>query len=611
MSNKRFELEQIYLAAKAAYYDGEPIMSDDEFDRLEQELIELGSTAHLIVGADDRKAKFSHPSPMLSLAKFQATLDGTPPTEQAERWMANTKAKKFEVTPKFDGNAANVIYTNGKLVQILSRGNGLLGRDITDKVKHNVPETISLQGTVEIRGEVCISIMKFNTKYSTFKNPRNLVAGCLNRDDNPAETIHDLDFIPVEVRQILNGETVYHTVDVISGLKHKPFITEINESQSFQTVFQIMTDYRENLSDYQLDGFVIKTPTEFRADLGENSHDPNWAIAIKFPPKEAITKIIGISWQFGKTGKVTPVAIMEPVDLDGTTVSRASLCNYGFLKNKGAVIGSIVSIAKAGDIIPQIQNVLSTPSEIHIEHPTHCKCGSELVIKDIHLMCINPDCSSKAKSKFHMGVNILGIDGVGGSMINSLWDAGIRNSLDLLNPNIANKEYLINAGIKDSKILDNMLKEIQKITDIHPIKIILSMGIDGMGNTIAKELQKYLTGQSYSFHGLQKDVITGFEEGGWKRNRYNDLAAEVSKWINIIQPETISEDSIAFEMSGSPKAFGYKTKDEFVAAAKLKGYHHTSLSSAKVLFVEDVNNLSGKIKAAQSKGVQIKCYSEI
>jgi NAD-dependent DNA ligase len=89
MSNKRFELEQIYLAAKAAYYDGEPIMSDDEFDRLEQELIELGSTAHLIVGADDRKAKFSHPSPMLSLAKFQATLDGTPPTEQTERWMAN------------------------------------------------------------------------------------------------------------------------------------------------------------------------------------------------------------------------------------------------------------------------------------------------------------------------------------------------------------------------------------------------------------------------------------------------------------------------------------------------------------------------------------------
>ena len=164
--NQRFDLEQLYFQAKESYYLGEPIMSDDEFDRMEQELINLGSTAPFIVGADDRKAKYSHPSPMLSLGKFQAAADGTPPTESANKWMANTGAKKFEATPKFDGNAANVIYANGKLIQILSRGNGTKGRDITDKVKHNVPATISLSGTVEIRGEVCIKKSTFNAKYS-------------------------------------------------------------------------------------------------------------------------------------------------------------------------------------------------------------------------------------------------------------------------------------------------------------------------------------------------------------------------------------------------------------------------------------------------------------
>jgi DNA ligase (NAD+) len=609
--NKLFDLEQLYLTAKAAYYEGDPILSDDEFDKLEQEIINLGSTAHLIVGADDRKAKYSHPSPMLSLAKYQATLNGIPPTEQATKWMENTKSKVFEVTPKFDGNAANVIYSNGKLVQILSRGNGIKGRDITDKVKHNVPQEINIPGNVEIRGEICIATDNFKgEKYSAFRNPRNAVAGILNSDSYSAEFLNELDFIPVEIRQTVNGKVHYHTVELIEGLKFKPFSLSISLND-FVQAYNTLLHFRECISQYQLDGFVIKAPTEFRETLGENQHDPNWAVAIKFPPKEAITKIIDISWQFGKTGRVTPVAIMEPVDLDGTTVTRASLCNLGFLKAKGAVIGSIVSIAKAGDIIPQIQNVISTPSEIIIDHPTQCKCGSELVVKEIHLLCINPDCSEKARFKFHYAVNVLGLDGVGGTMINSLWDAGYRNALELLDTTKTNKASLIKAGIKNSKTLDNMLIEIAKITDIRPIKIILAMGVEGMGNTVAKELEKLLTEQTYSFHGLQKDVIAGFEEGGIKRKRYQELYDYVSNFVNIILPEVISTESIPFEMSGSPKAFGYKTKDEFVAAAKLKGYHHTSLSSAEVLFVEDVNNLSGKIKAAQAKGIKILGYSDI
>jgi len=613
--NQRFDLEQLYFQAKESYYLGEPIMSDDEFDRMEQELINLGSTAPFIVGADDRKAKYSHPSPMLSLGKLQAAADGTPPTESANKWMVNTGAKKFEATPKFDGNAANVIYANGKLIQILSRGNGTKGRDITDKVKHNVPATIILSGTVEIRGEVCIKKSTFNQKYANeFRNPRNYVAGVLNRDDNSDTTISELDFLPVEVRQQIDGDATYLQPTDIKGLKfaaHSIYIDLADSINNFEFAYSSMKTYREEISEYPLDGFVIKAPIDFRYKLGENSHDPNWAIAIKFPPKEAITKIVDISWQWGKTGRVTPVAIMEPVDLDGSTVSRASLFNLGFIKGSGAMVGATVAIAKAGDIIPQILRVITPAPNTVLDHPTDCKCGAKLEVQEVHLICVNPDCSAKAQNKFHTGVNVLGLDGVGGAMINSIWEAGFRNPLDLLDPTKFNKEILIFNGVKNSKTLDNMFKEIAKIKDIHPMKLILCMGIDGMGHTVAKQLENYLTGLPHSFHGLQKDVIAGFEPFGSKRLQYNAIVAAVSKYVNIILPEQVAADSIPFEMSGSPKTAGFKTKDEFVAAAKEKGYHHVGMSSAKVLFVEDLNNLSNKIKTAQSKGVKILQYSDI
>ena len=615
--SQTFELEQLYLQAKEAYYSGFPIMSDDEFDSLEKELLSVGSTAPHIVGANDRKAKYSHPSGMLSLAKHQAaTVDGklVLPTASAVNWMLGTGCGLFEISPKFDGNAANVIYVNKKLHQILSRGVGNKGRDITDKVKHRVPKTIDLDGTVEIRGEVVLAVEIFNAKYSSFKNPRNLVAGILNRDDNPAETIADIDFVPVEVRHHQPAEILH--IEMKEFLKTweftKPFITYLNPSaDQFEIVYKLMEDYRINKSPFQLDGFVIKTEAKLRLTLGENSHDPNWAIAIKFLPKEAITKIIDISWQYGKTGELTPVAIMEPIDLDGSTVSRASLFNYGYLINKAACPGAIVHIAKAGDIIPQIIKIV-TPGDItKINHPTTCQCGAKLKIDGIHLYCPSDDCSVKNWYKFYLGVRSLGLDGVGAAMIQQFWDAGFKNALDLLNPAKMNRSQLIKLGIKDGKILDNMIKELTKVTELRPKDIIITMGFEGMGNTIATQLGNYLSGVPHDFKGLEKAVIAGFEPGGSKRLAYNKLVNEISGFVKIIMPEKIAEGSIGCEFTGSPKSAGYKTKEDFLAAAKAKGYHHVGLKDAKVLFVDDLNSNSSKMTTAKAKGIKIMLYSEI
>jgi len=604
----RFELEQLYFQAKEAYYQGEPIMEDDEFDVLEQELLTMGSTAPYVVGANDRKAKYSHPSPMLSLAKFQAALNGEAPTQQAQNWMNKIGKVSFEVSPKYDGNAANAIYQEGKLLQVLSRGNGTKGRDVTSKVRHNFPEEISILGTVEVRGEVVVKISTFQEKYSEYKNPRNYVAGVLNRDENSDSVIADLDFIPLEVRVHSNEGFTFGELDL--GFKHQPYAFQIL-AEEFEEGYRRMETYRSQ-SEYQLDGFVVKAPNELRPQLGENSHDPNWAVAIKFPPKEAITKILSISWQYGKTGEVTPVAVMEPVDLDGSTVSRAALFNYGYLKSKGAFPGATVAIAKSGDIIPQITRVVLEGSMENLVTPKTCKCGSELVIKGIHLICENLTCENVAYHMFAQGINRLDLDGVGGSMIRQLWNAGYRSPVEILNPTKFTRERLFaNSVLKPGKLVDNMFKEIEKITELKPADLILMLGFPGMGHTSAKQVGNMLSGVKYNFSGLEKSVVAEFGLGEKKRELYESAVQELSQFIQITLPEKISEDAIPFEMTGSPKSFGFKTKEEFVAAAKAKGYYHTSLKDAKVLFVDDLNTSSNKMKTAQSKGVKVMLYSDI
>ena len=610
--DQRYSLEQLYFQAKEAYYSGESIMSDDEFDHLEKELISLGSDAPYIVGADDRKAKYSHPSPMLSLAKYQATLAGDPPTEQAQAWMDRIGKVSFEISPKYDGNAANAIYQDGQLLQVLSRGNGTKGRDVTDKVRHNLPDVIGILGTVEVRGEVVIKVNTFNEKYSEYKNPRNYVAGVLNRDENPASVLADLDFIPLEVR-VHSDEGILFVNPNLPGFKYRPYTIYIGGFPGqFADAYKTMEDYRINRCEYQLDGFVVKAPNDLRPGLGENSHDPNWAVAIKFPPKEAITKILSISWQFGKTGEVTPVAVMEPVDLDGSTVSRAALFNYGYLKTKGAFPGATVAIAKSGDIIPQITRVVVEGSETNLQVPTHCKCGSELHLRGIHLVCENPTCENIAFNMFAQGVAQLDLDGVGGSMIRQLWNAGYRSAVEILNPTKFTRERLFaNSDLKPGKTVENMFKEIEKIKEIKPAEVILMLGFPGMGRTCAKQVGNMLSGVKYNFAGLEKAVIAGFGPGEKKREIYESAIAELGQFIEITMPEKIAEDAIPYECTGSPKAFGFKTKEEFAALAKSKGYYHTGLKEARVLFVDDLNTMSNKMKTAQSKGVKIMLYSDI
>ena len=303
---------------------------------------------------------------------------------------------------------------------------------------------------------------------------------------------------------------------------------------------------------------------------------------------------------------------MEPVDLDGSTVSRAALFNYGYLKEKNAFPGATVAIAKSGDIIPQITRVIIPGNPADLEVPEKCKCGSDLKIEGIHLFCDNPTCDNVAFHMFSQGISHLDLDGVGGAMIRQIWNAGYRSSIEILNPTKFTREKLFaNSEIKPGKLVENMFSEISKITELKPMDILLMLGFSGMGYTSAKQVGNMLAGVPYSFSGLEKSVVSGFQIGEKKRELYENAVKELSQFIKITLPEKISEDAIPCEFTGSPKQFGFKTKEEFLSAAKAKGYYHAGLKDAMVLFTDDLSSTSSKMETARKKGVKIMLYSEI
>jgi len=623
--NKYEKFKETYIKAKEAYYNGQPIMSDFEFDTLESQLkIEadvLGINFKSIVGFsdDNRNKKFTHPSRMGSLDKIQSNADRTAPLSSFIDWSFKYPSLIYYATPKFDGNAVNIIYRNGKLDSILSRGNGDAGRDYSDKLDLIIPDNINATAKItEIRGEVVISTEVFNRKYSEYKNERNFVAGILNRDEDVSEIIKDFSFLPIEVRVHRDdeyGSYEFHEVKEFLGTHggfEIPHELEFNTPE-FEFIFESMLSYRKSCY-YRLDGFVIKTNIDKRNEYGETSHHPNWAIAIKFPPEEAFTEIVEIRWNFGKTGELTPIAIMNPTPLDGTTVRRATIHNIGWLKSKGCAPGAKVIIAKKGDIIPQIIKVVE-PSTQDYQHPEHCpKCDTKLEIENkIRLQCPNINCEGKAYKHFQDGFNKLGLYGIGPAIAEKLWDIGFTSPIDILDKEQFNKANLIESGeFKSGRSLEILLNAVSDIKSLPLRNIIAMMGVENLGKSMSKQIANEIAGIEYSYHGLQKNIVDLFRPGSEKRQL---LATNIEMLkennIKIDYPVAESTDITRYEMTGSPSNFGYKTKKDFIAYAKENGYSHSKLSEASILFTDNLNSSSSKMKTAAKKGVKIMLYSQI
>lgn len=255
---------------------------------------------------------------------------------------------------------------------------------------------------------------------------------------------------------------------------------------------------------------------------------------------------------------------------------------------------------------------LNASQELINSVPTNCpKCNSDLeIINDLHLTCINNECVGKLYSLFAENFNRLDIVGASGATAQKLWDAGFSSPFDVLNPDLFNEESLIQTGeFKKGRSLEILLAEAEKIKSLSLQKIILAMGIPDLGRTISKMLAKYYAKQDYDFSGLTKLPVAEFMK---RKHELEDIINDLTSWgIEIIYPEEISQDAIKFEMTGSPKSFGFNAKKDFIDYAKSKGYVHSKISEATVLITDDMNGSSSKMKKALKDGLTIKLYSEL
>lgn len=627
------EKEELYLKAKDAYYNEQPIMDDVIFDELESQLVSSGSSVVSMVGYFDRKAKFQHPTKMGSLAKIQADkTTGNPPTKEFRKWCEDiTKiwgdekcVEELEITQKLDGNAINLVYINGALKQALSRGDGLVGRDYLNKLdKSQIPEEIPLKGIIEVRCEAVIRKDVFSEKYAeSNSNERNYVAGVLNMDNATKEQMSEIHIIPVSCHRVENNKIEFFDIDIVKdwGFKYYNILrfSTIDKFFSFEKAFDIYKELKLNDSFYRLDGFVIKTRAKYRSIIGETDHHPKWAIAVKFKPENAVTSVIGINWILGRTGNFTPVIELKPVDLDGSIVSRTSGYNWKYIIENNIGYDTVVQLTKSGDIIPQIIDIQIVSDE-PFDYPEHCPhCGSYLeIVNDTHLRCPYENCQGKKLFKFINGMNALELDGVGDAFLTDLFYK--FNRLDMATP----LKMLINAkeypeifeknGIKKGKILENFINELIKIEKLTIEQVIATFSFDGMslGGKTIKEIAKKISGVDHSFYGLEKKVVEGFDCGEDKYEQINYAIKLLN--INDIKLEYMEKKegkTIKLCLTGSPKTYGFTTKAEFINALLEKGVEveEVTVKEAQLLVTDDINSSSSKMKTAQKYGKPIIEY---
>jgi NAD-dependent DNA ligase len=630
-------LEEKYLKAKIAYYegipefqDGTPALTDAEFDALEVLLKNEGSKVIEQVGSKRKDFDFTHPTKMLSLAKIQteATEEGTNYVEDLfQKWYQKRLATiggtpLLWASPKFDGNAINIIYRGDKLTNILTRGDGFTGKDISKRFIEagKIPKTIGFLGidnissedVIEIRCEVVIKSKLFEEKYSKeFANPRNYVAGVIGKDEENLEKMSELDIIPLIY--LINGKHASQTIFQKNLAFSKDYNTPLL-AENYIDVIKVHENLRKTYQ-YQLDGVVISFGVEFREKLGTNDHDPEWSLAIKFVPVEVVTTVEGIEWNLSKRGEIIPTVLLKPVLLDGSTVRRASGYNAAYLIEKGIGFGALVSIAKAGDIIPEIQKVIVPASENPTKlFPITCPvCGSSVLFNQVHLICLNEDCKGRIAKQLSGAVKLLELRGIGEKTIEPFAE-DFKNMFEVIGwarttGGEGIDKYGIKTGSRSHEIFINAFKNIKSLTYG---QVIQMLGYDNVGDKISIQLAREHAGLDFDYANLERALVSKLrssEVSGYIKAVVSGLE---SMGIEIERPKKkeIMTGIIYACMTGSPKTFGFATKADFIS--KFPTVEEVSITDKKCqyLITDDYNSTSNKMGVAEKKGIIIKTYGD-
>ncbi|MCM3766846.1 NAD-dependent DNA ligase LigA [Neobacillus niacini] len=526
------------------YVLDQPTVPDAEYDRLMQELIGLEETFPALKSPDsptvriggtvlDMFEKVEHRTPMLSLGNAFNEQDLKDFDRRIRQAVGNDFSYVAEL--KIDGLAVSLRYEDGLFAQGATRGDGTIGEDITENLKtiKSVPLRLTEPISLEVRGEAFMPKRSFEALNAArkergeelFANPRNAAAGSLRQLDPKIAASRKLDTFLYAIGnpEAIRVDSHSEGLDYLDRLGFKTN----KERRKCATIDEVMeyingwVEKRPHLP-YEIDGIVIKVDSfSHQAELGTTAKSPRWAIAYKFPAEEVVTTLKEIDLSVGRTGVVTPTAILEPVKVAGTTVGRASLHNEDLIREKDIKIGDKVVIKKAGDIIPEVVNVLTdqrTGEEVDFHMPTHCpECESELVRLDgeVALRCINPKCPAQIREGLihFVSRDAMNIEGLGEKVISQLFaEKLISDVADLYK---LTREQLLALERMGEKSVNNLLHAIEASKGNSLEKLLFGLGIRHVGAKAAKTLAQNF-GSMEKLASASKEELVAINEIGDK-----------------------------------------------------------------------------------------------
>jgi DNA ligase (NAD+) len=627
-----------------------PSVPDSEYDQLLRELIQLeeqypemktpDSPTQRVGGAAlEMFEKVEHRTPMLSLSNAFNEEDLRDFDRRVRQAVGNDVSYVCEL--KIDGLAVSLRYEEGLFVQGATRGDGTVGEDITANLKtiKSIPLRIKKPLTIEVRGEAfmpkksfeALNKIKEERGEEPFANPRNAAAGSLRQLDPRIAASRNLDVFLYGIAD--PGETGIQShsegLDLLDELGFKTN-KERKKCATIEEVLEYIEGWAEKRPNlpYDIDGIVIKVDSlAQQAELGTTAKSPRWAIAYKFPAEEVVTKLLDIELNVGRTGVITPTAVLDPVRVAGTTVSRASLHNEDLIREKDIKIGDFVVVKKAGDIIPEVVNVLPdrrTGEEKDFMMPTHCpECHSDLIRLEgeVALRCINPKCPAQIREGLihFVSRNAMNIEGLGEKVISQLFNEKlIEDVADLYK---LTREQLLNLERMGEKSVNNLLNAIEASKQNSLEKLLFGLGIRHVGAKAAKTLAQEF-GTMEALRNATYEQLTAINEIGEKmadsivtffeQPEVQELLAELESFgVNMEYkgPKPVSAEESNSIFAGKTIVLTGKLENMSRSEAKEKiealGGNVAGSVSKKTDLVIAGEDAGSKLKKAQELGIEV------
>jgi len=520
-----------------------PEISDAEYDRLMQELVELEKAYPELITPDSPTQRVgappleefkpvTHTIPMLSLSNTETEEETMEFDRRIKRFLHISQDESIEYVaePKLDGLAVEVIYEGGRLKVGSTRGDGFTGEDVTLNLKtiRTLPLNLlkrhePVPSKLEVRGEVFIRLEDFRklnrqreeSGEPAFANPRNAAAGSLRQLDPNITAKRPLDIFFYGIGEVIGRrfESQWEILQTLQrwGLKTNPLNRRCNGIEDALAYYKEIEEKRDSL-EYEIDGVVIKVNSlELQERLGTVARSPRWAVAYKFEPRQATTRILKIEAHVGRTGILTPVAVMEPVNVGGVTVSRSTLHNQDEIDRKDIRVGDTVLIQRAGDVIPEVVKVITskrTGKEKPYHLPDKCPvCGSDVMKEDVYYRCTGINCPAQLKERIRHFASrrAMDIEGLGEKLTEQLVDRGlVKNISDIY---YLTKDQIASLERMADKSAQNIMDAIEASKGRDLQRVIFALGIRHVGEQTAKLLAQHFGSMERLMDATEEELL--------------------------------------------------------------------------------------------------------